>query len=198
MEGPYSRMPKARIALRAWTLAILGSIAVALLMKVFLPQHAIRGELFEVPELCWPGVAQSDYNQRKCGEFWSGRGVQLAVAGIPLWLTLVAAWWGIDSANQTYRRVRRLLRDEKAVKMAVVSRPAEAWNDYFGWFRCLQSVVVDLPEGGRAKVYLPPYAPIPLPGERIAYVELGRARDGGLRRAGFLYAPHIAIMRGVT
>jgi hypothetical protein len=196
--GPFSKVPAFRIGLRVYSLAVVGSLALAIAIKLALPQHALRAELFAVPELCWPGNAQSEFNQQKCGEFWVKRGWEGVVAATPFWLALIVSWLGIDSANRTYRRIRKLIRDEKAVKTATVSRPSDAWNDSFGWFRCFQSVAIDLPGGKRGKVYLPPDAPLPLPGEKVAWIELGRAANGSMRRAGFLYAPHVAIIRGVT
>jgi hypothetical protein len=193
-------VPALTIGLRVYSLAVIVSVLAAVAVKFLLPQYALRAELFQIPELCWPGVAQSEFNQQKCGEFWSRRGMEALIAAAPFWLALVFAWMRVDAAHRTYRRIRRLLRDEKAVQLAVVSRPPEAWIDAYGWFHGFQSVAVDWADGSRGKVYLPPRTPLPLPGEKVAWVELeaGSAQQSKHRRAGFLYAPHIAIVRGVT
>jgi hypothetical protein len=57
-------------------------------------------------------------------------------------------------------------------------------------------VSVQLENGSQERVYLPAGSTLPLPGEKLALVDISVGK-AGKKWVGVHYAPHIAVMRGI-
>ncbi len=157
--------------------------------------HQWSYSISNIPQVCWSGNAVSDFQRTQCQDFWIQLGWSTLFAFLPLGFVLLFLKLGLDSMQIRYKKARKLIEKGSAIAKGVVTQPAVAPNDRFGWFFCLRSISIELPNKSQIVVYMPLDDAIPLPGETLAVFDWGE-HFGKKRLIGTLYAPHLAILSG--
>jgi hypothetical protein len=148
------------------------------------------------PEGCVSGDVHSDFQRGRCREFWSKVGQASGIAVAPFVLLALVYLLGMDSLTNTYRRARKKIESRKAIARGVVTNPARASNDFYGWLYGFRPISVDMGKGRQIRVYFPLEGRLPLPGDPVAVFTPGRAM-GRHRFFGEFHAPHVAVIAGV-
>jgi len=106
-------------------------------------------------------------------------------------------WRGLlGNLENFYRRSYQKISSGQAAFKGTVTNPALGPDDFFGWFFCLRSIVVERADRSQLRVHMPRGSIVPRPGEQLAVFESGKS-FGVQRYIGILYAPHVAIIHGV-
>lgn len=149
-----------------------------------------------VPEPCADeGRAVNAFQKAQCGEFWDRLSLIGWVSSIPFLLAggfLFLSW---DGVRQRYRRARNRIQKGRSTGLGVVTDPPEGAPDRESWWYGLQPITVQVADGKQIVAYLPPEAPVPPPGEKVALYEWGKVA-GKARFFAVLYAPHVAVLQG--
>lgn len=149
------------------------------------------------PDGCISGEMHSDFQRERCLGFWSQIAQASVIALAPLALLWTGYLFGMDSLNLTYRRIRKRLGSKKAVAKGVVTSPAVAGNDFFGWLYGFRAISVEVAKGSQLRVYFSAESRLPLPGDSVAIFSTGKSL-GRERFFGTYYAPHVAVIAGMT
>jgi hypothetical protein len=146
------------------------------------------------PKACVPGHEVNDFQITECAQFRDRFTWAAALCFMPLAFLLMALIGGGGKIGQMYRRGAHALGGQP-VGQGVITDPPEAGTDLFSWLYCLQGVSVHLANGRQVVVFIPPEAPMPLPGQKFMIFDLGR-HFGKPRYVGALHAPHLAVVAG--
>lgn len=149
-----------------------------------------------VPEPCSdPSRAQNDFQRIQCGEFWDRLSELGWVAAIPFLFAGGFLFLALDGVRQRFQKARRKINQGKSTGLGIVTEPAEASPDRVSWWYGVQPITVQIADGRQVVAYLPPEAPVPPPGEKVALYDWGKI--GGQKRFfAVLYAPHVAVLQG--
>jgi hypothetical protein len=152
--------------------------------------------LTHVPEQCSDSSrAVNNFQRIQCGEFWDRLSELGWVSSIPFLFAAGFLFLALDGVRQRFRKARRKIQQEKSTGLAIVTDPAEAASDRISWWYGVQPITVQVADGKQVVAYLPPEAPVPPPGEKVALYDWGKIA-GQKRFFAVLYAPHVAVLQG--
>lgn len=151
--------------------------------------------LLGMPQAC-RGQPLNDMQVSQCTEFWDMMLTYGVTSLIPLGLWVVFILLSMDSLIVRWRRTHKKIQSEAPKAIGKVTQPAEASMDLYSWVFCFRPIGVQLSDGRQICVCQPLDAPIPLPGQKFAIYEMGY-KLGARRYHGLVYAPHLAVVKGV-
>ena len=146
-----------------------------------------------MPEVCFSEM--SDFQHRQCDEFWEKLMLHAGMCLVPIFFLILFLYFSSDQVFAFYRRVGRRAKKTGPDMKGKVTNPSLARGDVFGFFFCLKSIGVAMPDGKQFCVYLPLGEPTPLPGSAVHVYDLG-TQFGAKRYVGFHHTPHLAVMTG--
>jgi hypothetical protein len=215
---PFNRVPKARFLLRlippAGAVFAVGYVIVGIMANqpMFQPSNILAAELpplrmasqvyssfihdvTHIPEVCQTGDTVNSFQKRQCDEFWERLMMRAGLVAVPFVLFILFIMIGLDSTVGAYRFARKKVEKGKAVFSGIVTDPAQAPNDMFGWFYCLRAISVQLENKTQMTVYVTKDMPVPMPGQTLAVFD-GNSYLGKKRHFAVVYAPHVAVISG--
>ncbi|MGK5083202.1 hypothetical protein WDW37_07830 [Bdellovibrionota bacterium FG-1] len=149
-----------------------------------------------IPEVCWANNAVNEFQKKQCGEFWEHLEYGVLLSFLP-W-AIGGLFWSV--MMRSYRRVRkqlsRRIASQKPVSRGVITSPAEAPSEFFGWFYDLRAMGVQLSSGEQIKVFIAKTDAVPRPGQTMLVYE-SIMTWGGARWVGTVHTPHLAVVPGV-
>ena len=152
--------------------------------------------LTHVPEPCSDSSKTVNSFQRsQCSEFWERLELLGWIAAIPFLLAGGFLFFSWDGIRNKFQLARKRITQGQSTGLGIVTDPAEAASDGVSWWYGVQPITVQVADGKQLVIYLPPEAPIPPPGEKVALYDWGKI--GGKKRFfAVLYAPHVAVLHG--
>lgn len=121
----------------------------------------------DYPQQCPGGSQLSEYRGRQCKEIWEDLWMSGVIASLPFVFLGIFLLWAFDSSGRVYMRVRRQVIQSKIAAEGTVTNPPVGRNDWFGWFYCLRSIVVQLKNQTQVRVYMPMTDRIPPAGSAL-------------------------------
>lgn len=148
-----------------------------------------------IPQICWAQQASSDFQRAQCADFWNNLMMDGVIGSVPFLMLGFFLIWAFDALSKAYLRVRRQIAHGQALFSGLTTQPPLGKNDFFGWFFCFRSIVVQIKGGQQVRVYMPLYEPLPPSGIELT-IYGGFRRWGSVRLFGVYYPAGVQVIKG--
>lgn len=148
-----------------------------------------------IPDVCWSGQAGSEFQRSQCSDFWNNLLMDGVVASLPFLLVAVFLLWAFDALAKTYLVPRKQIVQGQALFLGTLTAPPTMRNDFYGWFFCLRSLVVQLPNKSQVRVYIPLSDSVPPAGGQVQ-VYGGKKSWRSVRFFGVYVPPSVQVVKG--
>ena len=162
--------------------------AVRLYLDVF-------SSLTQIPQMCVSGSIVNDFQANQCSLYWDHLIKAGGLSFLPLGIVGIFLYLSFDYLSSTYKKTRKRIEKKKAAFKGTVTHPPEGPADFYSWFFCFRTIIVETQNKNQVKVYVPLDGAAPHPGETLAVFEPIYS-FGEKRHIAMVYAPHVAVVRG--
>ncbi len=145
---------------------------------------------------CEKGRALNEFQSRQCADYWSALQVGTVLAFLPFFMLILTSLWGRSTLTNVYQRAGEVFVPTRMIGRGVVTSPALAAIDFFGFLFCMKRIQVELSTGQQTQVYFEHLAITPSPGQTLLLY--GPVQEFGKPRIyGSVYAPQVSIVPGI-